>query len=203
MITIDAYRAAVGNWYLRRGVSSSKSRINHSEPLNNQSFFSQTNQQVLKTYTTAIVLLTALLLLPILWTSLTMKMLAKKRQQKGVPDTETTDNVCLTALVILYIVWTPLIMMMITMKQNKDDPRIHPYMETRARGLNDTSVWHDKTGKIHIPPLKGGARVSEDDMSAKAIRSAWRHGINLKRGRENPAAGNCSIEVRLFCKSIR
>ena len=191
MITVEAYRAAIGNWHLRRGVSSSRTRIKYSEPLRSQNFFSQTDQQVIETYTTCTVLLTALLLLPVVWTSLTMRMLAKQQQKE---DMEIADNVCLTALVMLFGSWTTLMMMMITMQQEKDDSD----METRE--CNGTSVWHDPIGKINIPPLKGGARISEDDMCAKAIRSAWRHGVNLKRGRENPAAGNCSIEVRLFWK---
>ena len=33
-------------------------------------------------------------------------------------------------------------------------------------------------------------------MFQKAIRSGWRHGIDLKPGRENPAVGNCSFEVK-------
>lgn len=202
MITLEAYRAAVGNWYLRRGMSSSRTRIKYSEPLKNQCFCSycesKTDQQIIETYTTGIVLLTALFLLPIVWTTLTMRMLAKKGQQEDVPYTETIDNVCLTALMMLSVLWTTLMMMVIAMKREK----VVPDMEM-TRGLNGTSVWYDKTGKINIPPLKGGGpkgRISENDMCSQAIRSAWRHGINLKRGRENPAAGNCSIEVRIFGK---
>ena len=56
----------------------------------------------------------------------------------------------------------------------------------------------ETNAQTSVPRLGGGARTSNDDMCAKAIRSAWRHGINLKRGRQNPGIGNCSIEVRIF-----
>ena len=45
-----------------------------------------------------------------------------------------------------------------------------------------------------LPSLKGGTGGS-DDLITKAIRSAWRHGINLEPGRKNPGQGNCSFEV--------
>ena len=50
-----------------------------------------------------------------------------------------------------------------------------------------------------LPSLKGGAGVGgagAGGMIQKAIRSGWRHGVDLKPGRKNPAVGNCSFEVK-------
>ena len=49
-----------------------------------------------------------------------------------------------------------------------------------------------------LPSLKGGAGAGgagAGGMIQKAIRSGWRHGVDLKPGRKNPAQGNCSFEV--------
>ena len=47
-----------------------------------------------------------------------------------------------------------------------------------------------------LPSLKGGAGGTAE-MIQKAIRSGWRHGVDLKPGRKNPAVGNCSFEVKV------
>ena len=46
---------------------------------------------------------------------------------------------------------------------------------------------------VGLPSLEGGA--GDGDLITKAIRSGWRHGVDLEAGRKNPGVGNCSFEV--------
>ena len=87
MITPEAYRAVVGRWQ-SRAVSSSRSRKKYrSEPCSQHGFCSP-EKHVGEIYTTGIVLTTAMVLLPIVWITLTLRMM-KVEHQKDETDLST------------------------------------------------------------------------------------------------------------------
>ena len=86
MISAEAYRSAVGRWQ-SRAVSSSRSRKKYRNgPCCQHGSCSSADKRIVEIYTTGIVLMAALLLLPIVWTSLTMPMTG------GIPQEAETNR---------------------------------------------------------------------------------------------------------------
>ena len=146
-----------------------------------QNRHSEGEQLVKEKIKTGILLFHGLVLFPALLTNLTKSMITiREDKSHSLLDTRLD-------LHIIFVLLAVVLSIIFVNGQAKNE-------ETTVR--SDCS--YDKNAQTSVPRLGGGARTSNDDMCAKAIRSAWRHGINLKRGRQNPGIGNCSIEVRIF-----
>ena len=177
MIEIEAYRAQVGRWQFCGLRSPTKRRKKGCD----QNRHSEGEQLVKEKIKTGILLFHGLVLFPALLTNLTKSMITiREDKSHSLLDTRLD-------LHIIFVLLAVVLSIIFVNGQAKNE-------ETTVR--SDCS--YDKNAQTSVPRLGGGARTSNDDMCAKAIRSAWRHGINLKRGRQNPGIGNCSIEVSIF-----
>ena len=177
MIEIEAYRAQVGRCQFC-GLQSPTKRRKKGRDQNPRLEVERLVKEKIKT---GILLFHGLVLFPALLTNFTKSMITS-REDKSHSLLDTRLD-----LHIIFVLLAVVLSIIFVNGQAKNE-------KTRVR--SDCSF--DMNAQTSVPHLRGGARTSNDDMCAKAIRSAWRHGINLKRGRQNPGIGNCSIEVRIF-----
>ena len=177
MISLEAYRACVGRWQFCGLPSPIKRRKKGCD----QNPHLDVERLVKEKIKTGILLFHGLVLFPALLTNFTKSMITS-REDKSHSLLDTRLD-----LHIIFVLLAVVLSIIFVNGQAKNE-------KTRVR--SDCSF--DMNAQTSVPSLRGGARTSNDDMCAKAIRSAWRHGINLKRGRQNPGIGNCSIEVSIF-----